>query len=55
MTQEDIDIALDTVIQTAEKASDMLFTHKIMKSMYVVIKYLNDNSISDLINNPHSI
>lgn len=35
VVQEEVDIALDTVIQTSEKSADMPFTYKIMKSMYV--------------------
>lgn len=33
VTQENVDVALDAVIKTPERAEDMFFSHKIMKSM----------------------
>lgn len=36
VTQKKVDVALDAVIKTAERSEDMFFTHKIMKSMYII-------------------
>lgn len=48
VVQEEVDIALDTVIQTAEKSADMLFTYKIMKSMYASSNAINISKLKFL-------